>query len=168
VTAEQASGDWRTMGMAVLAIGLRPCSGAILVLLAALALNLVGSGVLAVLAMSLGTALTVGSVAMATLLMKASGRLAAGTARLTGKREAGGVLRQWPWAAVIGLLGGIVISVFGALLVASSLKALESPAGRGASPFGRAAQGAPSPLRAAPATSLVAPRPAVETPEAGT
>lgn len=144
VTAEQASGDWRTMGMAVLAIGLRPCSGAILVLLAALALNMVGSGVLAVLAMSLGTALTVSSVAVATLLMKASGRFAVGGGK--GHDDGG---RRWPWAALIGLLGGIIITVFGALLVASSLKALDSPAGRGASPFDRSAPGTPlqSPLR---------------------
>ncbi|AVV33919.1 hypothetical protein C8233_09865 [Halomonas sp. SF2003] len=141
VTAEQASGDWRTMGMAVLAIGLRPCSGAILVLLAALALNMVGSGVLAVLAMSLGTALTVGSVAMATLIMKASGRLAAAGSRLGGPHSDGRARRQWPWAALVGLLGGIIITVFGALLVASSLKALDSPTGRGASPFDRSAPG---------------------------
>ncbi|MDL2190660.1 sodium:proton antiporter [Cobetia sp. LC6] len=141
VTAEQASGDWRTMGMAVLAIGLRPCSGAILVLLAALALNMVGSGVLAVLAMSLGTALTVGSVAMATLIMKASGRLAAAGARLGGPHSDGRARRQWPWAALVGLLGGIIITVFGALLVASSLKALDSSTGRGASPFDRSAPG---------------------------
>ncbi|WP_199269454.1 nickel/cobalt transporter [Cobetia sp. L2A1] len=154
VTAEQASGDWRTMGMAVLAIGLRPCSGAILVLLAALALGMVGSGVLAVLAMSLGTALTVGSVAMATLLMKASGRLAAAGARL-GK-EGGNSrsdLRRWPWAGLIGLVGGIIISVFGALLVASSLKAMESPTGRGASPFGLPAQGASAPIVSEPLAS---------------
>lgn len=146
VTAEQASGDWRTMGMAVLAIGLRPCSGAILVLLAALALGMVGSGVLAVLAMSLGTALTVGSVAMATLLMKASGRLVAAGARL-GKEGSNrrASVRHWPWAALIGLVGGIIISVFGALLVASSLKAMESPTGRGASPFGRPAPSASAP-----------------------
>jgi len=141
VTAEQASGDWRTMGMAVLAIGLRPCSGAILVLLAALALNMVGSGVLAVLAMSLGTALTVGSVAMATLIMKASGHLAAAGSRLGGTHSGGRARRQWPWTALVGLLGGIIITVFGALLVASSLKALDSPTGRGASPFDRSAPG---------------------------
>jgi ABC-type nickel/cobalt efflux system permease component RcnA len=47
----------------VLSVGLRPCSGAILVLVLAYAMNLVWAGVAAVMAMSAGTALTVSALA---------------------------------------------------------------------------------------------------------
>ena len=53
----------------VLAIGLRPCSGAILVLILAAVMDLMWYGALAVIAMSLGTAITI--VTLAYLAMKA-------------------------------------------------------------------------------------------------
>ena len=52
VRAEGAAAAWAL-------IGLRPCSGAVLVLLVAYSLDLRRAGVAAVLAMSLGTAITV-------------------------------------------------------------------------------------------------------------
>ena len=45
---------------AILAVGLRPCSGAILVLVFALAQGLFWAGIAATFAMGLGTAITVG------------------------------------------------------------------------------------------------------------
>ena len=53
-------GGWRRGFGAVMAVGLRPCSGAILVLVFALAQGLFWAGVAATFAMGLGTAITVG------------------------------------------------------------------------------------------------------------
>ncbi len=54
----------------VAAVGLRPCSGAVLVLLFALAHGIFLAGVAATLAMSLGTAITVSALAVLTLFSK--------------------------------------------------------------------------------------------------
>lgn len=53
----------RSAGSAVLAVGLRPCSGAIVVLTFSLVNGLYAAGVLSVLAMALGTAITVSALA---------------------------------------------------------------------------------------------------------
>lgn len=64
VAPEQFSGRNRLQNLGlVVSIGLRPCSGAVLVLVATNLLGLWWIGVLAILAMSLGTALTVASLA---------------------------------------------------------------------------------------------------------
>ena len=57
------AGGWRRGLSAVLAVGLRPCSGAIIVLIFALAQDLFWTGVGATLLMGLGTALTVAVIA---------------------------------------------------------------------------------------------------------
>jgi nickel/cobalt exporter len=62
--------SWRTALLTMLAAGLRPCSGAILVLVFALAQGIFPAGVYAVAAMSLGTALTTASLASAAVLVK--------------------------------------------------------------------------------------------------
>jgi nickel/cobalt exporter len=56
-------GGWRRGLSAVLAVGLRPCSGAIIVLIFALAQDLFWTGVGATLIMGLGTAITVAAIA---------------------------------------------------------------------------------------------------------
>lgn len=56
-------GSWRAMAAVVVAAGLRPCSGAIIVLVFALAQGLLWAGIAATLAMALGTALTTGALA---------------------------------------------------------------------------------------------------------
>lgn len=79
-------GGWKRGLGAVLAVGIRPCSGAILVLVFALAQGLFWAGVAATFVMGLGTAITV--AAIATLAVSAKGvarRLAAG-------RDGGGAL----------------------------------------------------------------------------
>lgn len=58
-----ADGSWRRAAAAVLAVGLRPCSGAILALVFAKAIGMFHAGILAVLAMGLGTAATVAALA---------------------------------------------------------------------------------------------------------
>lgn len=57
----------RRAALAVLAVGIRPCSGAILVLVFALAQGRYGAGVAAVLAMGLGTGITVAAIALLVL-----------------------------------------------------------------------------------------------------
>ena len=65
VTPEQLSGRSRLQNLSlVFSIGLRPCSGAVLVLVATNLLGLWWIGVLATLAMALGTALTVATLAI--------------------------------------------------------------------------------------------------------
>ena len=62
--------SWRGAFAAVVAAGLRPCSGALLILVFALAQGLFLVGVAAVLAMSLGTAITTGALAWAAVFAK--------------------------------------------------------------------------------------------------
>jgi len=56
-------GGWRRGWSAILAVGLRPCSGAIIVLVFALAQGLFWAGMVSTLVMGLGTAITVASIA---------------------------------------------------------------------------------------------------------
>ena len=65
--------SWTSAVMTVVAAGLRPCSGAILVLVFSLAQGLFQAGVLATLAMSMGTAITTSALA---ILAVAAGGLA--------------------------------------------------------------------------------------------
>jgi nickel/cobalt transporter (NicO) family protein len=70
-------GGWRRGLSAVVAVGARPCSGAIIVLVFALAQGLFWAGVVATFVMGLGTAMTVGAIATIAVAAKAwAGRLA--------------------------------------------------------------------------------------------
>ena len=60
----------REMGMAIVAAGIRPCSGAILVLVFALAQKMLPLGMAAALVMAAGTALTTGALAALAVLAK--------------------------------------------------------------------------------------------------
>jgi nickel/cobalt exporter len=64
-------GGWRRGFSAIVAVGLRPCSGAILVLVFALAQGLFWAGVVATLVMGLGTAITVAAIATIAVSAKA-------------------------------------------------------------------------------------------------
>jgi nickel/cobalt transporter (NicO) family protein len=79
-------GGWRRGFGAVIAVGLRPCSGAILVLVFALAQGLFWAGVAATFVMGLGTAITVTAIALMALSAKDVAR------RLSGARDGGGAL----------------------------------------------------------------------------
>jgi nickel/cobalt exporter len=71
------AGGWRRGLSAVMAVGLRPCSGAIIVLIFALAQDLFWTGVGATLLMGLGTAFTVAVIAtLAVSARQAAGRIA--------------------------------------------------------------------------------------------
>ena len=79
-------GGWKRGLSAVLTVGIRPCSGAILVLVFALAQGLFWAGVAATLLMGLGTAITVSSIALIAVSAKGiAGRIAAG-------RDGGGAI----------------------------------------------------------------------------
>jgi nickel/cobalt exporter len=75
-------GGWKRGMMAIFAVGLRPCSGAILVLVFALAQGIFWAGIAATLVMGLGTAITV--AAIATLTVTATGLAARMAATRTG------------------------------------------------------------------------------------
>ncbi|HEY8009141.1 MAG TPA: nickel/cobalt transporter [Methylocella sp.] len=62
--------SWKSAALTTLAAGARPCSGAILVLVFALAQGIFSAGIFAVLAMSLGTAITTAALASTAVFAK--------------------------------------------------------------------------------------------------
>ena len=72
-------GGWRRGFGAILAVGLRPCSGAILVLVFALAQGLFWVGVAATFVMGLGTAITVATIAVLAVSAKGVAKRFAGS-----------------------------------------------------------------------------------------
>jgi nickel/cobalt exporter len=110
--AELTGRDWLKRGLAaVVAVGLRPCSGAIIVLVFALAQGLFAIGVASTFAMGLGTAITV--AAIATLAVGARG-LAGRFAK--AKPGAGMVLLR-----ALETAAAVVIVLFGAALLTGYL-----------------------------------------------
>jgi nickel/cobalt transporter (NicO) family protein len=104
-------GGWRRGLGAIFAVGIRPCSGAILVLVFALAQGLFWTGVAATFVMGLGTAITVATIAVIAVSAKDLAR------RLSAGREGGGglVMRGIEFAAAglvlllgVGLLAGYI------------------------------------------------------------
>jgi len=79
-------GGWRRGFGAIFAVGIRPCSGAILVLVFALAQGLFWAGIAATFVMGLGTAITVATIAVIAVSAKDLAR------RLSGATEGGGAL----------------------------------------------------------------------------
>lgn len=71
-------GNWKSMAATVIAAGIRPCSGAIVVLVFALSQNVFWLGVVATFAMALGTFLTTAVIAVFTILAKRKARAMAG------------------------------------------------------------------------------------------
>lgn len=79
-------GGWSRGLSAVLTVGIRPCSGAILVLVFALAQGLFWAGVAATLLMGLGTAITVSAIAIVAVSAKGL------AARVAAGRDGGGAV----------------------------------------------------------------------------
>jgi ABC-type nickel/cobalt efflux system permease component RcnA len=94
-------GGWRRGLGAVFAVGLRPCSGAILVLVFALAQGLFWAGIAATFVMGLGTAITVATIAVIAVSAKGLAR------RIAGGGEGSGAL----------VMRGIEFSAAGLLLL---------------------------------------------------
>ncbi len=106
----EAAGDWRRIIGVALSIGMRPCSGAIVVLVFAKAFGIAWSGIGAVFAMSAGTAITVAGLAL--LAIKARS-----IASSLVKSETGN------WTLIpkgIALLGGVLILAIGVGLLSMS------------------------------------------------
>ncbi|WP_254275956.1 nickel/cobalt transporter [Halomonas sp. 3H] len=113
----QQAGEWRTALATVVAIGIRPCSGGVLLLGAASLLGNFAVGVAAVLVMSLGTALTVSALALASVVARGWAER-----RLAGQRQARRAGRLLGWAA---LAGGLAIMALG---VSLTLTGVSQPA----------------------------------------
>jgi ABC-type nickel/cobalt efflux system permease component RcnA len=79
-------GGWQRGLSAIFAVGIRPCSGAILVLVFALAQGMFWAGIAATFVMGLGTAITVAAIAVIAVSAKDLAR------RLSAGREGGGAL----------------------------------------------------------------------------
>jgi nickel/cobalt exporter len=79
-------GGWRRGFGAIFAVGIRPCSGAILVLVFALAQGMFWAGIASTFVMGLGTAITVATIAVIAVSAKDLAR------RMSAGREAGGAL----------------------------------------------------------------------------
>lgn len=113
VDARQLAGpfSWRKVMAVVFSVGIRPCTGAILVLVFALTQGVFWAGVAATFAMALGTAITVAALAT----------LALGSRELAlklGSANAAWTNAVWT-ACTIG--GALVIFLFGLLLFTASL-----------------------------------------------
>jgi nickel/cobalt exporter len=110
--AELTGRHWLKRGLAaVVAVGLRPCSGAIIVLVFALAQGLFAVGIASTVAMGLGTAITVAAIAM----------LAVGARGLAAR-----FAKSKPGAGMIALraletAAAVVIVLFGAALLTGYL-----------------------------------------------
>ena len=122
--ADLERGGWAAMAGVVTSIGLRPCTGAILVLLISEALDLRWAGIASALSMAAGTALTVS--AMAALTVHARGlavRLMEGVPGQTS-----GLARHLPLLARLPMLiGGLAIAVLGASLTWAALSTPAHP-----------------------------------------
>jgi ABC-type nickel/cobalt efflux system permease component RcnA len=104
--------DWRTAWSAVAAVGIRPCSGALIVLSFAFLNGLWTGGILSVLAMSVGTAITVAILATLAVTAKDWAVWFAGDGRLGNRVH-----------AVIEIGGAALVFLFGLALLSASLAA---------------------------------------------
>ncbi len=121
-TQIQRANDWRARTMIVLSMGMRPCSGAIMVLLFSKVIGVFSWGVASALAMAAGTGLTISSLA---LLVHGFRQLAV---RLSGNK-APVLWRQIGWTT-LALAGGVVLLVAAVMMWISAV-----PVGRGMRPF---------------------------------
>lgn len=105
---------WRRAAGAVLAVGLRPCTGALLVLVFALAQGMMWAGIAATFAMALGTTLTVAALAALAVGAKhVALRLASGGSGPAGAIALGG----------IEVLAGLSVLAFGLALLGGLIAA---------------------------------------------
>jgi len=104
--------NWARAWSAVLSMGLRPCTGAVLVLVFSLSQGMFTAGVVSAFAMGLGTGITVALLAMGSLLVS---RLAEGAAG-----GAGSTLGKWVVSLLQGL-AAIAVLMLGLVLLGTSL-----------------------------------------------
>lgn len=110
ITPEEASGNWREALGVVVSVGLRPCSGALVVLVFALSQGLLPAGIFATFLMGLGTAITVATLASLAVFLKG------GALKLTGGGTLGASVLWW-----LELAGALLVMAFGLILLFASL-----------------------------------------------
>ncbi len=102
-----STANWKESLSIILSIGIRPCTGSLLVLIFAEAWGLRWSGVLSVLAISLGTAITVSLLACVAVYFR----------KYAAKLAHGGESPYLKYASYgVTILGGLIIAVFGLTL----------------------------------------------------
>lgn len=101
---------WQEAYTAVLAVGLRPCTGALIVLTFAFLNGLYFAGVASVMAMSFGTAIMVSILASLAVLAKNY------ALKLTGATKASTGFYKW-----VEIIGALIVLVLGLLLLSASL-----------------------------------------------
>jgi nickel/cobalt exporter len=104
-------GGWRRGLSAIIAVGLRPCSGAIIVLVFALAQGLFWAGVASTFVMGIGTAITVAAIATLAVGARAAAKRFAATRASYGTLVLRGV--------EVG--AAVVVMLFGVLLLTGTL-----------------------------------------------
>ncbi|BCH23104.1 nickel/cobalt transporter [Mesorhizobium sp. L-8-3] len=104
--------EWKTAWSAVAAVGIRPCSGALIVLTFAFLNGLWAGGILSVFAMALGTALTVSVLATLAVTAKNWAVAAAGDGRAGNRIH-----------AMIEIGGAALVMLLGLTLLTASLSA---------------------------------------------
>lgn len=98
---------------AILAVGIRPCSGALIILVFALSQGLFAAGIAATLVMAMGTGLTV--AALATLAVSARGV----ALRLVGAESSA----AYTVVRIAEIGGATVVLLFGLLMLGGALAA---------------------------------------------
>jgi len=101
-------GGWRRGLSAIVAVGLRPCSGALLVLVFALAQGLFWAGVASTLVMGLGTAVTVAAIATLAVAAKAAAKGVAATRAGYGSLALRGI--EVAAALIVFMLGALLLT----------------------------------------------------------
>lgn len=114
--------DWRARLMIILSMGMRPCSGAIMVLLFSKVIGVFAWGMASALAMAAGTSLTISSLAV---LVHSFRQLAI---KLSGNKTPA-LWRQVGWTT-LALAGGAVLVIAAVVMWLSAV-----PEGRGLRPF---------------------------------
>ena len=112
---------FRAMAAAALAAGLRPCTGAVIVLLFTLANGIFAIGVLGALVMALGVAITVSAIGLAAIYARRGAARAAGAK--PGLAKFGNLAHR-----TAGLAGGGAIVLVGAMLALAAAERLGLPA----------------------------------------
>ena len=109
---KQLTGDLglRQAWSAILAVGLRPCSGAIIVLTFAFLNGLVWGGILSTFAMSLGTGITVATLALLAVYAKNT------ALKVAGMQDRAGQLHK-----IIEICGAALVFILGAVLFTAAL-----------------------------------------------
>lgn len=112
--AQAAAADtWRARAAVVAATALRPCTGALMILVAAWAMGWPWAGVFAALAMGLGVGAATGGVALGF----------AGALGLAERLGAGRAAGARKWAGGLAMAFGLVLALMGGLALAAALTA---------------------------------------------